>query len=90
MSEEPKPDKPTRFRRGDIAFTTSIPQPVYEALEAMRRERGLTKRTLVLEALRAIGLPVEDDDLTDKRGRVPKSGRKDRSKNNRFDFVITS
>jgi hypothetical protein len=42
----------------------------------MRLERGLTKRAMVLEALRAIGLPVDDDDLTDKRGRLPKSGRK--------------
>jgi hypothetical protein len=55
-----------------IGFTLKTTEYVAKQINDVAISRGITQRALVLEGLRAIGLDIRDEDLTDRRGRPPK------------------
>ena len=42
-----------------VKFTVSVPEPVFKALEALRRKTGMTRSQLVREAVRGLGPGAE-------------------------------
>jgi hypothetical protein len=51
----------------DVALQVMVPPGVKRELNVRAAKEGLTQRTIVLKALRSIGLSVSDDDLHDRR-----------------------
>jgi len=51
----------------DIALQVMVPARVKRAVTVRAAHEGVTQRTIILQALRAIGFSVEEDDLLDKR-----------------------
>lgn len=51
----------------DVALQVMVPPAVKLELNIRAAREGTTQRTIVLEALKSIGLSVSDDDLRDRR-----------------------
>jgi hypothetical protein len=52
----------------EVPLQVTIPKRVKRALDLKSVETGRTRRALVLEALRAVGVTVSDDDIAGRRG----------------------
>lgn len=52
----------------EVALQVTIPKRVKRALDLRSVETGRTRRALVLEALRGVGVAVTDDDIAGRRG----------------------
>lgn len=52
----------------EVPLQVTIPRHVKRALDLKSVDTGRTRRALVLEALREIGVPVTDDDIAGRRG----------------------
>ena len=51
-----------------MPLQVTIPKRVKRALDLRSVETGRTRRALVLEALRGVGVTVSDDDIAGRRG----------------------
>ena len=51
----------------DVALQVMVPPAVKLELNIRAAREGATQRTIVLEALKSIGLSVSDEDLHDRR-----------------------
>lgn len=51
----------------DIALQVMVPARIKRQVSVRAAEEGTTQRTIVLTALRAIGIAVNEEDLCDKR-----------------------
>lgn len=51
----------------DVALQVMVPASVKRAVNVMAAREGTTQRTIVLRALRGVGIPVSEDDLHDRR-----------------------
>lgn len=58
----------TRMSEPEVPLQITIPRRVKRALDLKSVETGRTRRALVLEALRAVGVTVTDDDIAGRRG----------------------
>lgn len=63
-SESDKPDDGP-----EIPLQVTIPKRVKHALDIKSVETGRTRRALVLEALREVGVSVTDDEIAGRRGK---------------------
>ncbi len=52
----------------EVPLQVTIPKRVKRALDLRSVETGRTRRALVLEALREVGVTVTDDDIAGRRG----------------------
>lgn len=52
----------------EVPLQVTIPKRVKRALDLKSVETGRTRRALVLEALREVGVTVTDDDIAGRRG----------------------
>ena len=52
----------------EVPLQVTIPKRVKRALDLKSVETGRTRRALVLEALREVGVTVSDDDIAGRRG----------------------
>ena len=52
----------------EVPLQVTIPKHVKRALDLRSVETGRTRRALVLEALRGVGVAVTDDDIAGRRG----------------------
>ncbi len=52
----------------EVPLQVTIPKRVKRALDLKSVETGRTRRALVLEALRGVGVTVSDDDVAGRRG----------------------
>lgn len=52
----------------EVPLQVTVPKHVKHALDIMSVECGKTRRALVLEALRGVGLEVSDHDIAGRRG----------------------
>lgn len=52
----------------EVPLQVTIPKHVKRALDLKSVETGRTRRALVLEALREVGVKVTDDDIAGRRG----------------------
>ncbi len=59
-------DAPTQ--EPEVPLQVTIPKRVKRALDLRSVETGRTRRALVLEALRGVGVSVTDDDIAGRRG----------------------
>lgn len=52
----------------EVPLQVTVPKRVKRALDLKSVETGRTRRALVLEALRGVGVTVTDDDIAGRRG----------------------
>jgi hypothetical protein len=52
----------------EVALQVTVPKRVKRALDLKSVETGRTRRALVLEALREVGVSVTDDEIAGRRG----------------------
>lgn len=52
----------------EVPLQVTVPRHVKHALDLKSVETGRTRRALVLEALREVGVSVTDDDIAGRRG----------------------
>ena len=52
----------------EVPLQVTIPKRVKRALDLKSVETGRTRRALVLEGLREVGVAVSDDDIAGRRG----------------------
>ena len=52
----------------EVPLQVTVPRRVKRALDVRAAQTGQTKRSIVLEGLRQIGLEVSDDEVTGRRG----------------------
>lgn len=52
----------------EVPLQITVPKSVKRALDLKSVETGRTRRALVLEALRGVGVAVTDDDIAGRRG----------------------
>lgn len=52
----------------EVPLQVTVPRRVKRALDVRAAQLGQTKRSMVLEGLRQIGLEVSDDEVTGRRG----------------------
>lgn len=64
----------TRQQSKQVPIQVMVPEGVRRQVAMMSVERGESIRTVVLRALRGIGIRIEDSELTDRRGRRPRQG----------------
>jgi hypothetical protein len=55
-------------KEAEVPLQVTIPKRVKRALDLRSVETGRTRRALVLEALRGVGVTVTDDDIAGRRG----------------------
>lgn len=62
---------PARRRNADdeVPLQVTVPQRIKQELDVKAAQTGRTKRTIVLEALRAAGFDMTDEEVTGRRGR---------------------
>jgi hypothetical protein len=63
----PAPARRSPRREPVIQFSLSLRKPLRNAIATLARERDMTMRAFVLDAVRQQGVPVRDEDLTDMR-----------------------
>ena len=63
--ESPPPNQPEQ----DLLLQVRIPAHIRKALDHLAIDRSESLRTLVLRALRSLGIEVTDEELRDRRGR---------------------
>lgn len=52
----------------EVPLQVTVPKSVKRSLDLKSVETGRTRRALVLEALRGVGVAVTDDDIAGRRG----------------------
>ncbi|TAM83236.1 MAG: hypothetical protein EPN41_14345 [Candidimonas sp.] len=52
----------------EVPLQITVPKHVKRAIDLKSVETGRTRRALVLEALREVGVPVTDGDIAGRRG----------------------
>ena len=52
----------------EVPLQITVPPKVKRAIDLKSVETGHTRRALVLEALRGIGIDITDDDIAGRRG----------------------
>ena len=57
-----------------VPIQVMVPEGVRRQVAMLSAERGESIRTVVLRALRGIGISIEDSELIDRRGRQRQSG----------------
>jgi hypothetical protein len=57
-----------------VPIQVMVPESVRRQVAMMSAERGESIRTVVLRALRGIGISIEDSELVDRRGRRGQPG----------------
>ena len=63
------PSQPKESSDADeVHLQITVPQRVKHALDVQAAETGRTKRSIVLEALRAVGFYVTDEEVAGRRG----------------------
>lgn len=66
-----KSGKTLSFKGGDepeVPLQVTVPKRVKRALDLKSVETGRTRRAIVLEALREVGVSVTDDEIAGRRG----------------------
>lgn len=63
-----KPKAAAPAEEPEVPLQVTIPKHVKRALDLRSVETGRTRRALVLEALRGVGVAVTDDDIAGRRG----------------------
>lgn len=66
-----RPDKAQSAKSHDepeVPLQVTVPKRIKHALDLKSVETGRTRRALVLEALRHVGVSVTDDDIAGRRG----------------------
>lgn len=58
-----------------VPIQVMVPEDVRRQVAMMSAERSESIRTIVLRALRGIGIGIEDSELIDRRGRQRQPGR---------------
>ena len=56
-----------KSRGEDVSLQVMVPTSIKRQVSVRAAKEGLTQRTIILMALRAIGFSIEDRDLHDKR-----------------------
>ena len=62
------PNRGTVTNEPEVPLQVTVPKRVKRAFDLKAVETGRTRRALVLEALREVGVPVTDDDIAGRRG----------------------
>ena len=52
----------------EVPLQITVPRRIKHALDLTSVKTGRTRRALVLEALRGVGVPVTDEDIAGRRG----------------------
>jgi hypothetical protein len=52
----------------EVPFQITVPPKVKRAIDLKSVDTGRTRRALVLEALRGVGIDITDDDIAGRRG----------------------
>ena len=66
----PSPPPPAPLRNGkEVPLQVLIPEHVREQLGIMAAKERASLRTLILRAVRGLGIEVTDEEIRDKRGR---------------------
>ncbi len=65
-STAPKKRK-SQKREGDITVTLRLPPYIYKALRVKAAAEDKTQRELILMGLKALGLDIKEEDITDRR-----------------------
>ena len=58
---------PARAAEKDVSLQVMVPTRVKRQVSVRAAKEGSTQRTIILTALRAIGIEISDKDLHDKR-----------------------
>jgi hypothetical protein len=61
-------------QRKQVPIQVMVPEDVRHQVAMMSAERSESIRTIVLRALRGIGISIEDSELIDRRGRQRQPG----------------
>lgn len=56
----------------EVPLQITVPPKVKRAIDLKSVETGRTRRALVLEALRGVGIDITDDDIAGRRGGIIK------------------
>lgn len=67
MARSKKITNEQRGGKKDVALQVMVPPDVKRAVNMQAAKEDTTQRTIVLKALQALGIPVSDDDLHDRR-----------------------
>lgn len=65
-STAPKKKKPPK-KEADVTVTLRLPPRIYKALRVKAAAEDKTQRELILMGLKAVGLDIKDEDITDRR-----------------------
>lgn len=68
----PKSNMPDTGGYAEVPLQITVPPRVKHALDLKSVETGRTRRALVLEALRELGVAVTDEEIAGRRGRKSK------------------
>ncbi|MAM39784.1 MAG: hypothetical protein CL949_15070 [Erythrobacter sp.] len=60
---------PRREASDEVPLQITVPRRIKHELDVRAAETGRTKRAIVLEALRAAGFEMTDDEVAGRRGR---------------------
>ncbi len=63
-----QPATPGAVGDPEVPLQVTVPKRVKHALDLKSVETGRTRRALVLEALREVGVAVTDDEIAGRRG----------------------
>lgn len=77
-SSEPAPDDEETAEARPVMVSFPMSEPLHYALKTLALKERTTVKAMMMRALKAIGLEVPDDELTDRR-----SGRSGRPKGSR-------
>jgi hypothetical protein len=66
--------QPAEAQSKQLPFQVMVPADVRRQVAMMSAEQGQSIRTIVLTALRGIGIRIEDSELIDRRGRQRQPG----------------
>ena len=56
------------YNEPEVPLQVTVPKHIKRALDLKSAETGRTRRALVLEALREVGVSVTDDEIAGRRG----------------------
>ena len=68
MSTQKHKSRATDDEESEVPLQVTVPRKVKHALDLASVETGRTRRALVLEALRGVGVAVTDEDIAGRRG----------------------
>jgi hypothetical protein len=68
MSTKKQKSKVIEQTESEVPLQVTVPRKVKHALDLASVKTGRTRRALVLEALRGVGVTVTDEDIAGRRG----------------------